>query len=60
MTETNDTSRWVRSWGASPQAAHDGLGSLTVFKDSRVKVTDVGSKPGPDGFTLTASGRLAN
>ncbi|MFC4588831.1 SGNH/GDSL hydrolase family protein [Sphaerisporangium corydalis] len=28
MTETNDTSGWVRSWGASPQAAHDGLGSL--------------------------------
>ncbi|NUP00381.1 MAG: SGNH/GDSL hydrolase family protein [Nonomuraea sp.] len=27
MTETNDTG-WVRSWGASPQAAHDGLGSM--------------------------------
>jgi lysophospholipase L1-like esterase len=25
---TNNTSYWVRSWGASPQAAHDGLGSL--------------------------------
>jgi lysophospholipase L1-like esterase len=25
---TNNTSHWVRSWGASPQAAHDGLGSL--------------------------------
>ncbi|MET1072453.1 MAG: GDSL-type esterase/lipase family protein [Umezawaea sp.] len=23
-----DTNTWVRSWGASPQAAHDGLGSL--------------------------------
>jgi lysophospholipase L1-like esterase len=28
MTETNNTSSWVRSWGASPQAAHDGIGSL--------------------------------
>ncbi|MEV0385766.1 SGNH/GDSL hydrolase family protein [Nonomuraea sp. NPDC050643] len=28
MTETNDAGSWVRSWGASPQAAHDGLGSL--------------------------------
>jgi lysophospholipase L1-like esterase len=26
MTETNIG--WVRSWGASPQSAHDGLGSL--------------------------------
>ncbi|MEV6040486.1 SGNH/GDSL hydrolase family protein [Nonomuraea sp. NPDC052116] len=28
MTMTNDAGSWVRSWGASPQAAHDGLGSL--------------------------------
>ncbi|MGW0804950.1 SGNH/GDSL hydrolase family protein [Nonomuraea sp. NPDC002799] len=28
MTETNNAGIWVRSWGASPQAAHDGLGSL--------------------------------
>ncbi|MET9251452.1 SGNH/GDSL hydrolase family protein [Nonomuraea sp. NPDC003709] len=28
MTTTNDAGSWVRSWGASPQAAHDGLGSL--------------------------------
>ncbi|MFF4624173.1 SGNH/GDSL hydrolase family protein [Nonomuraea jabiensis] len=28
MTETNNAGNWVRSWGASPQAAHDGLGSL--------------------------------
>jgi hypothetical protein len=28
MTETDDAGGWVRSWGASPQAAHDGLGSL--------------------------------
>jgi hypothetical protein len=25
-----------------------------------VKVTGVGSKPGPQGFTLTAAGRLAD
>jgi len=28
MTGTNIAGGWVRSWGASPQAAHDGLGSL--------------------------------
>lgn len=28
MTATNNAGNWVRSWGASPQAAHDGLGSL--------------------------------
>ncbi|MFI7124774.1 SGNH/GDSL hydrolase family protein [Nonomuraea sp. NPDC050153] len=28
MTATNNAGSWVRSWGASPQAAHDGLGSL--------------------------------
>ncbi|MEU1945622.1 SGNH/GDSL hydrolase family protein [Streptomyces sp. NPDC059474] len=28
MTGTDNADNWVRSWGASPQAAHDGLGSL--------------------------------
>ncbi|MFF4418317.1 SGNH/GDSL hydrolase family protein [Streptosporangium sp. NPDC001559] len=28
MTETNETGNWVRSWSASPQAAHDGIGSF--------------------------------
>jgi lysophospholipase L1-like esterase len=37
MTGTNDTSGWVRTWGASPQAAHDGLGSL----DDHPPLTDV-------------------
>jgi lysophospholipase L1-like esterase len=32
-----DTTSWVRSWGASPQAAHDGLGSL----DDHPPLTDV-------------------
>jgi hypothetical protein len=36
-----------------------GLGSLTVFRDSRIQVTDVGSRVGQDGFTLTAAGRIA-
>ena len=44
----------------APEGLLGGLGSLTVFKDSRVQVTDVGSRTGPDGFTLTAAGRLAN
>lgn len=42
----------------APEGLLGGLGSLTVFRDSRVQVTDVGSKLGADGFTLTASGRL--
>jgi lysophospholipase L1-like esterase len=37
VTETNNASSWVRSWGASPQAAHDGLGSL----DDHPPLTDV-------------------
>jgi hypothetical protein len=42
----------------APEGLLGGLGSLTVFKDSRVHVSEVGSKPGADGFTLTAAGRL--
>jgi LmeA-like phospholipid-binding len=42
----------------APEGLLGGLGSLTVFKDSRVHVSEVGSKLGADGFTLTASGRL--
>ena len=44
----------------APEGLLGGLGSLTLFRDSRVQVTEVGSRTGPDGFTLTASGRLAN
>jgi LmeA-like phospholipid-binding len=44
----------------APEGLLGGLGSLTLFKDSRVHVTGVGSRTGPDGFTLTAAGRLAN
>ena len=43
----------------APEGLLGGLGSLTVFRDARVQVTEVGSKPGTDGFTLTAAGRLA-
>lgn len=42
----------------APEGLLGGLGSVTVFKDSRVHVSEVGSKLGADGFTLTASGRL--
>jgi hypothetical protein len=42
----------------APEGLLGGLGSLTVFRDSRVQVDEVGSKFGPDGFTLTAAGRL--
>ena len=44
----------------APEGLLGGLGSLTLFKDSRVQVTEVGSTTGPDGFTVTASGRLAD
>jgi lysophospholipase L1-like esterase len=37
MTETSNASSWVRSWGASPQATHDGLGSF----DDHPPLTDV-------------------
>ncbi|GLW26765.1 SGNH/GDSL hydrolase family protein [Microbispora triticiradicis] len=37
MTETTNAGSWVRSWGASPQAAHDGLGSL----DGHLPLADV-------------------
>ena len=44
----------------APEGLLGGLGSVTVFKDSRVKVTDVGATPGPKGITITASGTLAD
>jgi hypothetical protein len=44
----------------APEGLLGGLGSLTVFKDSRVQVDEVGSRPGPAGFTLTAAGRLGD
>ena len=42
----------------APDGLLGGLGSLTIFRDSRVQVTDVGSQVGDGGFTVTASGRL--
>jgi hypothetical protein len=42
----------------APEGLLGGLGSLTVFRDSRVQVTDVGSQVGNGGFTVTAAGRL--
>src|SRR3954447_5124935 len=44
----------------APEGLLGGLGSLTVFRDARVKVTNVGSRIGTDGFTLTAAGRLSS
>jgi len=44
----------------APEGLLGGLGSLTLFRDSRVQVTEVGSRTGADGFTLTAAGRLTN
>jgi hypothetical protein len=44
----------------APEGLLGGLGSLTVFRDARVKVTRVGSRVAADGFTVTASGRLAS
>jgi hypothetical protein len=42
----------------APEGLLGGLGSLTIFRDSRVQVTDVGSQVGNGGFTVTAAGRL--
>ena len=42
----------------APEGLLGGLGSLTIFRDSRVQVTDVGSRVGDGGFTVTAAGRL--
>ena len=42
----------------APEGLLGGLGSLTVFKDARVQVDEIASRPGPTGFTLTAAGRL--
>jgi len=44
----------------APEGLLGGLGALTVFRDRRVIVDAVGSRPRADGFTLTASGRLAS
>jgi len=44
----------------APEGLLGGLGSLTVFKDGRVKVVAVGSTSGPDGFTVNAAGKLAD
>ena len=42
----------------APEGLLGGLGSLTLFRDSRVHVEEVGSRLGGDGFTLSAGGRL--
>ena len=42
----------------APEGLLGGLGSLTLFSDNRVHVTEVGSRFGPDGITLTAAGRV--
>ena len=42
----------------APEGLFGGLGSVTLFRDSRVQVTEIGSRSGPEGFTLTAAGRV--
>jgi len=42
----------------APEGLLGGLGALTLFRDSRVQVEEVGSRLGPEGFTLSAGGRL--
>jgi hypothetical protein len=43
----------------APEGLLGGLGTLTLFRDSRVQITDVGSKLLPDAFILSASGRVS-
>jgi LmeA-like phospholipid-binding len=42
----------------APEGLLGGIGSLTVFRDSRVQITEIGSRLGEDGFTLRAAGSL--
>ena len=42
----------------APGGLFGGLGSLTLFRDSRVHVEEIGARAGPEGFTLTAAGRV--
>jgi hypothetical protein len=43
----------------APDGVLGGFASVTVFKDSRVRVTDVGARPRPDGFTVVIDGELS-
>jgi len=43
----------------APEGLLGALGTLTVFRDSRIEVTSVGSRPREGGFTLQAGGLLA-
>jgi hypothetical protein len=43
----------------APDGLLGGFASLRVFSDPRVWVSGVGARVRPDGFTLTAEGRLA-
>lgn len=42
----------------APDGLLGGFAGLTVFEDPRITVTGVGARERPDGFTLTADGRL--
>ena len=42
----------------APEGLFGGLGSLTLFRDSRVHVEEIGARSRPEGFTLTAAGRV--
>jgi hypothetical protein len=42
----------------APEGLLGGLATVTVFDDPRVYVSAVGAEQRPDGFTLTADGRL--
>lgn len=42
----------------APDGLLSAVATLTLFRDPRVAVTAVGARPTPDGFTVTADGRL--
>ena len=42
----------------APEGILGGFARLTVFSDPRMSVDAVGARPRPDGFTMTAEGRL--
>ena len=42
----------------APNALLGGFLTLTIFEDPRIEVLSVGARPRPNGFVLTARGRL--
>jgi hypothetical protein len=42
----------------TPDVPFGGLATITVFSDPSVEVQAVGASPAPDGFSVSAQGRI--